>query len=230
VENRRAASGGVDGETMDNAKLRGPILFRSRDRAVTPEDYEHLTREAAVEIARVRCVAAQHDPGRRHAVAVLVVPHVEDGPHGAVELADLAPAEDLLARVAAYLDERRTIGARVLVEPPRYMGITVVASLRSRRGFDPQAVEDGALDALYEFFHPLRGGPAGSGWPFGRPVHRGDVYSVLQSLRGLDFIEEIRLYAANPLDGSRGEPADRIDLGPGELAFSFGHQVRVQAS
>src|SRR5437016_8353945 len=58
VQNRRAAEGGVDGEDIENAKVRGPIVLRTRDRAVTMEDYEHLARQAAPEVARVRCVTA----------------------------------------------------------------------------------------------------------------------------------------------------------------------------
>src|SRR3989442_834434 len=58
VQNRRAAEGRVDGEDIENAKVRGPIVLRTRDRAVTMEDYEHLAREAAPEVARVRCVTA----------------------------------------------------------------------------------------------------------------------------------------------------------------------------
>src|SRR5699024_5566716 len=40
VENRRPALGGVAGETVGQAKERGPLLLRTRDRAVTAEDYE----------------------------------------------------------------------------------------------------------------------------------------------------------------------------------------------
>ena len=58
VENRHPASGGVDGETIEEAKIRGPIVMRTLNRAVTAVDYEHLTREASPEVARVRCVPA----------------------------------------------------------------------------------------------------------------------------------------------------------------------------
>ena len=56
VENRHAARGGVDGEDLENAKQRGPILLRTRARAVTAEDFEQLSREAAPEVGRVRCL------------------------------------------------------------------------------------------------------------------------------------------------------------------------------
>ncbi|HEY8202908.1 MAG TPA: putative baseplate assembly protein, partial [Actinomycetota bacterium] len=58
VENRQRAAGGVDGESLDEAKIRGPMLLRSRDRAVTSDDYEQLARRAAPEVARVRCAPA----------------------------------------------------------------------------------------------------------------------------------------------------------------------------
>src|SRR5207248_5367003 len=47
VENRVGATGGVDTEDVDAAKVRGPIVLRTRNRAVTVEDYEELAREAA---------------------------------------------------------------------------------------------------------------------------------------------------------------------------------------
>ena len=62
VENRRAARGGVDGEDIENAKVRGPIRLRTRGRAVTAEDYEYLAREAAPEVARVRALQPRTAP------------------------------------------------------------------------------------------------------------------------------------------------------------------------
>src|SRR5436305_1593846 len=50
VQNRRAAEGGVDGEDIDNAKVPGPSVLRTRDPAVTMEDYEHLAREGATDV------------------------------------------------------------------------------------------------------------------------------------------------------------------------------------
>ena len=67
VENRPPAVGGVDGEDIENAKVRGPIVLRTRDRAVTAEDYEQLAREAAPEVARVRALAVDDDDDGRAA-------------------------------------------------------------------------------------------------------------------------------------------------------------------
>jgi predicted phage baseplate assembly protein len=227
VGNRRAASGGVDGEDVAAAKLRGPLVLRSADRAVTAEDYEQLAREAAPEVARVRCVAAG-DGAEAGDVRVLVVPAAADDDRGRLEFEQLVPSEDTLSRIAAFLDERRVIGARVMVEPPVYQGITVVARVRARPRTDRDRLQADAVAALYRYFHPIRGGPDGDGWPFGRPIQVGEVFSVLQSLRGTSMIEDVRLFAANPITGQRGEPAQRLELDRHALVFSYGHQVLVE--
>jgi predicted phage baseplate assembly protein len=228
VENRRAAQGGVAMETVEQARERGPLALRTRDRAVTAEDYEQLARRAAPGIARVRCLPAttEADSG---GVRVLIVPVAAVDEDNRLSFADLNPREDILATVADYLDERRPVGARVLVEPPFYRGITVVAELEAHRRVSPVSLRRDALRALYLYFDPLRGGPDGEGWPFGRPVHAGEVHAVLQGLPGTEIVHDVLLFPADPRDGRRGEPTNRIDLDRGSLVFSFEHQVRVKA-
>jgi predicted phage baseplate assembly protein len=225
VENRRPASGGVDGEDVAAAKVRGPILLRTRDRAVTAEDFEHLAREAAPELARVHCVVAG-DGADAGTVRVLVVPAVASD--GAVPFDALLPAEATLERVARRLDEARLVGTRILIEPPVYRGVTVVARLRARRRTDPARLQAAALEALYAYFHPTQGGPDGGGWPFGRPVHGGEVFAVLGRLRGTELVEEARVFGADPVTGERGKPTERLDLEPHALVFSYEHQVLVE--
>ncbi|HEY8546320.1 MAG TPA: putative baseplate assembly protein, partial [Acidimicrobiales bacterium] len=234
VTNRRAATGGTDGEDVENAKLRGPLLLRTRQRAVTAEDYEHLAREAAPEVARVRCAPVGEGAGAGDGVGdgvrVLLVPAVDDRADGRLDLHELLVGDDVLARVAAYLDERRTIGARVLVQPPDYVGLTVVTRLRARAQADPRAVERDAVTALHRWFHPVVGGPDGTGWPFGRSIVTGEVYVVLQRVPGVEFVEEVRLFPADPVARTRKRRVERIDIGPHELVFSWGHQVMVETS
>ena len=118
------------------------------------------------------------------------------------------------------------IGTRLVVEPPFYQGVTIVARLTARPRTDPDNLRDVALQALYRYFDPLVGGPDETGWPFGRPVQAGcgtgDVARPLASL-----VDEVRLFAADPLTSERGRQTDRIELDPNALIFSFGHQVRA---
>jgi predicted phage baseplate assembly protein len=227
VENRQPATGGVDGESVDEAVVRGPLVLRTRDRAVTAEDYEQLVREAAPDLARVRCVPAAAAGG--DGARVLVVPAARRDAEGRLDFAELLPAPGVLDRIAAYLDERRCLGARISVEPPFYQGVTVVAKLRARRRADVEPLTKRALAALFEYYDPLSGGPDGTGWPFGRPVQAGEVFGVLQKLRGIDFVDDVRLYGADPRTGDRGAAVNRLDLPPHALVFSYDHQIRVTA-
>jgi predicted phage baseplate assembly protein len=228
VENRVPASGGVDGEEIGDAKIRGPITLRTLGRAVTPEDYEQLSREAAPEIARVRCVPASK-PEEAGVVRVLVVPAVS-GEEWRLKFQELVPPEKTLRRIAEYLEHRRTIGARVVVEPPAYQGVTVVAKVRSKPGVDPGRLEQSAATALYHFLHPIEGGAEENGWPFGRAVHVGEVYATLQRLDGVELVESARLYAADPITGERSQSLQRVEIGDNTLVFSFEHQIKAESA
>jgi predicted phage baseplate assembly protein len=229
VENRRRAVGGVDAEDIENAKLRGPILMRTRNRAVTAEDYEQLARDAAPEAARVFCAPAE-DGADAGAVRVLVVPSAVDDELGGLRFEQLIPTEETLRQISSSLEERRVIGARVVVEPPAYQGVTIVARLRAKSRTSTQRLERDAIEALNRYFHPIYGGLGGRGWPFGRPVLVGEVFSVLQAVRGLELVEDARLFAADPVTGERGKAVQRIDIAPHSLVFSYDHQVMVEGS
>lgn len=226
VENRRPAFGGVAAETLDQAKIRGPLALRTRDRAVTTEDYEELARRAAPGIARVRCVPATSD-AELGGVRLLVVPAAASAEDGGLRFEDLIPNPQLLEQLTTYLDERRPVGARLLVEPPFYQGVTIVARLTARPRSSPAELEERAVAALNRYFHPLTGGPDGHGWPFGRPVQAGEVFAVLQGLPGTELVEDVKLFPADPITGKRGEPTQRIDLDKHGLVFSYQHQVRA---
>jgi predicted phage baseplate assembly protein len=235
VENREAAQGGVDGETVEEAKVRAPISLRAQDRAVTPRDYEELARRAAPETARIRCLPvddAENGQGTEHghgAVRVLVVPRATVDRGGELRFEQLVPGDELLSRITGYLDERRPIGTRLAVGPPYYQGITAVVRLHAFRGADTDSVQESARRALYDYLDPITGGPFETGWPFGRPVHSGELFAVLQRVPGVSAVDEVRLYPADPITGKRADPADRIALDPEALVFSFDHRVTVVA-
>ena len=228
VENRKPAVGGVEGETLDEAKARGPILLRTRSRAVTTEDFEQLARAAAPEIARVRCIAANNE-AEAGGVRVLVVPSAQIV-RGQVRFEELVPPTSSLEAIREELDNARLVGTRVVIEPPLYRGVTVVAQLRARPRADVERIRAEALERLGHYFNPLVGGPDGNGWPWGRPVQSGDAFAVLQGVPGVDVVEDVRLFGANPVTGERGPATARIVLEPDSLVVSYEHQVRVDGA
>ncbi|WP_063041002.1 putative baseplate assembly protein [Nocardia pseudovaccinii] len=225
IENRRPGTGGVDGETVENAKLRAPMMLRTRERAVTTRDYELLALASSPRVARAHCLAGTGQDAA--VVRVLIVPEVDSDETATVPFERLQPSDELLQRVVAYLDERRMIGARLIVEPPRYRGVTVVGAVRARATIDPARVRASAIRALNSYLHPVTDGPSGQGWPLGRSVQAGELYAVLQGIDGVEQIDDLRLYPADPINGTRGEATQRITLPPNGLAYSFEHQIKV---
>jgi predicted phage baseplate assembly protein len=230
VENRRAAVGGAESETVDEVKARGPMLLRTRGKAVTVQDFEQLTRDVAPEIARAHCLAASSE---REAgiVRVLVVPHVSSDAMESVRREDLDPQPETIQRIKNHLNERRLVGTRLIVEPPRYWGITAVVSLYPLPGFHREQLRTDVLRALNRLLHPLKGGLNGTGWPIGRSVQVHDVTAALAWIPGIDMAGPInvQLFAVDPETRERADtPADVIRLARNELVYSFGrHSVRV---
>jgi predicted phage baseplate assembly protein len=230
VENRYPATGGTPGETLEEAMRRGPLILRTRERAVTTEDYEALAREAAPEVARVRCVAADGTSVPGGSVKVLVVP-AAPLLDGRVALEDLIPGGETLERIARRLDDCRVAGVRVLLEPPRYRGITVVTRLVARPRVIVDDLREAALQGLYRLLCPLPGGgPGGQGWPFGKSVQPGEIYAALQRIPGVEAVEDLRIFGADPVTGKRGKEVTKLSVDKHSLVFSFEHQVLVEES
>ncbi len=218
VDNRSCAIGGADPESVEQARDRGPLIVRTRDRAVTRADYEMLVREVAPEIGRVRCI----EDGVPGGVRVLVVPDI---PKGQFDFELLVPSPSTLERIAGHLEPRRCLGSRISVEPPLYLGITVVATIRASDGFSPVAARDAAIRALNTYFHPVSGGPKHKGWPFGRDIHVGDIFAVLQAIDACNIVESAELHQSDPVTGERHDAAQRLDLDPNTLLYGFGHRI-----
>ncbi|MFT4216067.1 MAG: putative baseplate assembly protein [Micropruina sp.] len=226
VENRDPAIGGADAETLADAKARGPLLLRSRGRAVTVADFEELARDAAPDAARVACVP---ETGVVGGVRLLVVPHVAGDDLGRIERPDLDPPWQILERISQNLDERRLVGTRLLVQPPDYVWLTAVVQLSARSRFDPGELRTEVLQALYRLYDPLSGGPDGKGWPFGRAVQAHEVHATLARIPGVDMSREVSvsLYPVDADTETRGAAVTRLDLPETGLVYSFDHQVRV---
>ena len=202
----------------------------SRPRAApsTAEDFEELARAAAPDAARVRCVAAG-DGSDASAVRLLVVPKMAPDSMGRLPDEELRrPPVELLQRIETHLDACRLIGTRLVVAPPVYHGITVVAQLSAQPPAQPDDVRRTAVRALYEYLSPLTGGPERNGWPFGRPVQAFDISAVLAAVPGVATVDEVLIFPAELTTGQRGEPAPRVNVGKNALVMSYQHQVRVR--
>lgn len=188
VGNLFAATGGREAETLEEAIERARADLSARDRAVTPTDFEALALQSGP-VARAKAMPLTHPdfpgvdvPG---VTSLVIVPDVENDPAP-------MPTPSLMNQVCAYLEPRRIMTAELYVQAPTYLDITVNAEVFIEPTADAAEVVANAIADLETFFHPLRGGPAGTGWPFGNDVYYSQVASLLLS-SGVRRLGEVRL-------------------------------------
>jgi len=182
VSNPDPAAGGADVEPMEQAKLRGPWAVKHRFRAVSAEDFEKLALEASGEVAKAFCYT-----GETGVVKVLIVPRGE----GQKPL----PETLLVQKVKQYLDERRLVTTRVDVTGPVYRAISILAEVvpEARSIHGPWEIKAKIEEELKRFFHPLEGGPYNDGWRIGRNVFISEIFYLLESIDGVDYVKRVVL-------------------------------------
>jgi hypothetical protein len=217
--NPSPAKGGTAAETLAHAIGRAIESVEKTLRAVTLGDYEALALQTpGARLARAEARANLHPsfPGLNApgVITALVLPYLPvDRP---------APSPGLLRLVTDYLSRRRVIGTRVVVVGPRYLEIIARAKVVACSGVNKADLQQRVADSLNRFFHPLTGGPAGKGWPFGRDVFRSEVLQVIDETAGVDHALSLELIA-----GDGAPQCGNVCLAPMELVAAGAHQIEV---
>ena len=182
VTNHEAAGGGSDTEVLQAVFERGPYLIRHRNRAVTEEDFERLARATSTDIARTICFTE----GNR--LKMIIIPDgAEDMP---------VPSQRLLKKVKNSIlsGSLNTISPDIIdIREPTYMKVGVTAEVVPESVDRAAPLEKEIMERLKGFFHPLTGGYEEHGWEFGRDVHISDVYALIGSMPGVDYMENLLL-------------------------------------
>lgn len=233
VVNRRAASGGADPESLESAMMRAPEVFRTHSRGVTEADFEYLAMQASPQLARAKCIQprdvgkpSEPPPG---VVLVLIIPTVA-ATQGRIPREQLEVSQEVKQQVHAYLDERRLLTSLLIVSEPGYVWVSSEAKVRLKPKADPVQVRLGIEKELYRYFNPLSGGPEGKGWPFGRDLMVSELYARIQSVSGVEYVEEAHIYPVDVFTGKRGDEAQRLALDRADVLCSYEHRVTVTAA
>jgi predicted phage baseplate assembly protein len=223
--NLRGATGGVDAETVEEAKVRGPLTLRTGQRAVTAGDFERLTLESSIEVARARCLPSATGRGP---VRLLVVPAVRSDPRTQV-LDDFALAAPLMRKITEHLDAHRIVGTAVEVGTPYYQGVSVAALVHAPPGRPLALVRQRAIDELTRYIHPLTGGADGAGWLFDADLNAAAIAQLLETVEGINRVDEVQLFEYDLRTGQRiGGGRDVIRLDRHSLFLSGAHRVVVR--
>lgn len=218
VTNVVPSYGGRDEETLHAAKLRAPSAIRSRCRAVTVEDFEFLSKQAA-SVARARAMPLFHPeyPGIKvpGVVTVVVVPE-SDAPNP-------MPSEGTLRTVCAYLDARRLLTTELYVVAPTYQLARVQVRIVAADGADLATVHSAVDDTLLRYFHPLRGGDDGTGWPFGGSIKFSRVFQQVFTVADVESID----FLIVSVDGEAAPECRDVPIRDGALLYSVAHDISV---
>lgn len=227
VLNPFAAAGGADEETLQEARNRAPLVLKSRDRAVTPEDFEALAVRSA-NIARAKALPLFHPkfpkvevPG---VVTVIVVPDVDTQKRPAP-----MPSEGTLQTVCAYLNARRLLTTEVYVIGPTYRKVTIEAEVIAEDRADLATLKTALLESLALYFDPIKGGEAsssktpGTGWPFGGHIYYSQLYGRML-VSGVKRIAELSV----TLDNDTYDSCRDVFLPPGILLSNGDHEIEVR--
>jgi hypothetical protein len=204
------AAGGADAESVEEAKERAPLTLKSRDRAVTAEDFEALGLKASTSVARAKCLPSQQHNGE---VQVVIVPRGDDKNLDLTKR--LVPPPELLRYVKNYLDERRLVGTVLEVIKPGYVEISLKVTLVRRTVGQTERVKREIEERLRTYLHPLKGGRDGKGWPFGRAVYKTDLAHLIEDIPGVEAIDSIIIFDEDKrvaVENVRVEPSELVHL------------------
>lgn len=219
ADNAGYGVGGAEGETLEDCLERAQQEWQSPYCAVTNEDYVNLAiNTPGLKVARVH-VIPHYAPGRANpapgSVSVVVVPKgLSETP---------VPSPGFLATVAKHLDDRRLVTTEVHVIAPEYIQVTVHAVVV----VEPHFMEEGhrIVSALNRLLSPLDKLGGIQGWPFGRTVQKGDIYSAISRLKGIAYVQELWLDAEgkSPRKSSGGD----ILLPDNGIVYSGDHRIEL---
>ena len=174
-----------------------------------PEDYETLARESSTAVGFARAIPTRNSYGRKTPgwVTLLIIPESEEPRPW--------PSFGLREHVRKFIEARApadlAAAAQIYVTGPQYLEIDIDVTLAPLTLDVAGEVESATREALGKFFHPLHGGPEGIGWALGRDVFISDVTSVIERVKGVDYVKELYLLREGTLQGERIDvPDDRI--------------------
>ncbi|CAH1213549.1 hypothetical protein PAECIP111891_03988 [Paenibacillus allorhizoplanae] len=223
VTNPFPARGGLEAETLAQAKLRVQRELAAPTRAVTAEDYEALAKAApGLRVARVKAIPL-YKPGMRDfprvsapaQMTVVVVPYSESDKPKA--------GKGFLQTIKMHLDRHRLLTTELHVIPAEYIKITVHAVVVMEPKYKNEQRRI-ALE-LKNLLQPMDHGQGAEGWRFGRTVYKGDIYGVISRIKGVVYVQDIWLDAEGT--GFHKDGAGDIHIPPYALVYSGNHEIET---
>lgn len=214
VSNPQPASGGGDGDTVEQLRLNIANEFMTQLRAVTQQDYlarvmsmpamygkvskAFITKDQATFNANM---ANSPDQDDRLLVSMYVL-----GLNSAGQLDYPSPA--LLGNIQTYLKEYRMLTDGINIKPGYIINIGCNFDIIIRPNYSGQDVIARCIIALKDFFNL-------DNWQINEPIVLGDIYTVLDQVEGVQTVKSVQI--VNKSGESDGYSKYSYDISAGTL-------------
>lgn len=198
VVNPLRASGGADRESRDQARRNIPVALLALDRLVSVQDYADFARTYA---GISKASAVRISDGRRQLVHLTIV--------GADNI-PIDDSSDLFQNLFQSLRQFGDLNEPLTMVPATVKFIVISAAVRLLPDYALEFVEPKIRAALLDFFSFERR-------ELGQPVFQSEVFSVIQSIPGVDYVDLLLLGAVDQdtvvtaLDKASQTPPDPSD-------------------
>ena len=184
------------------------------------EDFEVLGIDDATDVARAKAVPSDIREGNVD-IAVLpslqylsaLAPQVLSTPLDRItnlrQFLASSPVSALNETVRLNLDPFRPLTTGIAVFSPALVPVAVEARFAAKAGVPEADVAERVAESLAAFLDPYVGGEDGEGWPFGRGLHRAELYQRIEAVEGVDYVAELLI------DGS--DTSETLAIGPQDL-------------
>jgi hypothetical protein len=170
--------------------------LRTEERAITNSDFESYALNASnSEVARAYCRARRNYENTKNIsidapghVSLIIVP--TKSPYHVL-------MDQIKNNIVSDLELRLLLTTRLHVVPANYVPISIDMKLKIAEDCRPQNIADAVCHKLAVFFDPLKGDKDEEGWKPGQNIYLSDIYSLLDRLSGVDYIESLSVKKEN---------------------------------
>ena len=190
--NTEPASGGGDGDSVEDLRLNTQLQFSSQLRAVTQEDYlartlcmpsrfgkvakAYVTKDDATFKNYLEKNSTDKDP---LSISLYVLGL---NSNGTLEV----PSPSLMKNIQSYIFEYRMMTDSVNIKPAYIVNIGCNFDVICRPNYNGQDVIARSLIALQDYFNL-------GNWQVNQPIILGDVYSLLDQVEGIQTVKKVEI-------------------------------------
>ncbi len=208
VTNHQEARGGKEPESLDQVVMRVPEILRTSKTAITPEDFQNIAKIPSVYCAY--CPPCD-SPGY---IRTLIIPDPRDShdfnetnflqlfPEGIKPEQHLKLGSKLKQELEAKFDEHKSLGIKVEIEEPQYVGIKVVAEVFLEDKYQNQNqidIQQRIIRKLHYFLNPITGGFEQKGWKIGASIKVADIIAFLQNMPEIAYVGATEIFCVRKI-------------------------------